>query len=309
MKDKKKIITNPIIVAILAIICCFLWGSAFPCIKIGYSLFDINGTSSVILFAGIRFFLAGILVIIVGSILNKKILYPKLFSFKYVGGLSVFQTIIQYLFFYLGLANCSGVKSSLINSTSVFFAILVACFVFKMEKFTFKKFLGCLIGFAGIVIINLDGFDIKMSFTGEGFILISSLSYAISSCLIKKFSLKENTFTLSGYQFLLGGAILSAVGFITGGRIDTISLSGAMILLYLAFVSAAAYTLWGVLLKYNPPSLVAAFGFFTHVFGVMLSAWWLKEEIDILLCVLSLILVCGGVLIINITRSSCKQKS
>lgn len=309
MKDKNKIITNPVIVAVFAVVCCFLWGSAFPCIKIGYSAFGISGAPSVILFAGMRFFFAGILVIIAGSIINKKFLYPRISSLKYVGGLSLFQTIIQYLFFYLGLTNCSGVKSSLINSTGVFFAILAACFIFRMEKFTFRKFLGCIIGFAGIIIINLDGLDAGMSFTGEGFILISALSYAFSSCLIKKFSLKENTFTLSGYQFLVGGAVLSVIGIATGGRIEEMSFAGVMILLYLAFVSSAAYTLWGILLKYNPPSLVAAFGFFTPVFGVILSAWWLKEETDFLLCAISLLFVCAGVFIINITRPLRRQKS
>lgn len=85
MKDKNKIITNPVIVAVFAVVCCFLWGSAFPCIKIGYSAFGISGAPSVILFAGMRFFFAGILVIIAGSIINKKFLYPRISSLKYVG--------------------------------------------------------------------------------------------------------------------------------------------------------------------------------------------------------------------------------
>ena len=67
---------KPLIVALLAIFCCALWGSAFPCVKIGYRLFAISGddTASQILFAGLRFTLAGILVILMGSVAEKKML-------------------------------------------------------------------------------------------------------------------------------------------------------------------------------------------------------------------------------------------
>ena len=75
MNNKKNnILTNKIVVCIIATICCGLWGSAFPYVKIGYKLFDITDTSSQILFAGLRFTLAGIMTVIIGSVLNKKFL-------------------------------------------------------------------------------------------------------------------------------------------------------------------------------------------------------------------------------------------
>lgn len=69
---KNNLLENKIVVFLLAIMCCLLWGSAFPSIKIGYNLFGIDSTDimSQILFAGIRFFLAGIFTIIFGSILS-----------------------------------------------------------------------------------------------------------------------------------------------------------------------------------------------------------------------------------------------
>lgn len=59
----KKLLTKTPVVCGLAIICCLLWGSAFPCIKIGYQMFNIpsGAVGSQFLFAGIRFTLAGIL--------------------------------------------------------------------------------------------------------------------------------------------------------------------------------------------------------------------------------------------------------
>ena len=75
-----------------------------------------------------------------------------------------------------------------------------------MEKLDAKKIIGCMIGFAGVVIINLSGNDVSMSFNlmGDGFVFISALAYAFSSVLIKKYSQTENPVMLSGYQFVAG---------------------------------------------------------------------------------------------------------
>ena len=102
----KKIFTKKINVALAAMLCCALWGSAFPCIKIGYQLFEIpsGATATQILFAGCRFTLAGILAIIIGSVLNHRILVPKKTSWGKIAKLCMLQTVAQYLFFYLILS-------------------------------------------------------------------------------------------------------------------------------------------------------------------------------------------------------------
>ena len=102
------------IVILLAGVCCLLWGSAFPCIKLGYKFFRIESgeTASQILFAGTRFAIAGAMVIITFSIINRKFIKPS--SPGKIATLSVFQTILQYVPFYIGLAHTTGVKSSII---------------------------------------------------------------------------------------------------------------------------------------------------------------------------------------------------
>ena len=94
---------------------------------------------SQILFAGIRFSLAGVLAVIFGSISQRKVLVPKASSWKMICTLSIFQTILQYFFFYIGLAHASGVNASIINGMSTFFAILLACLVKKQEHMTVSK--------------------------------------------------------------------------------------------------------------------------------------------------------------------------
>ena len=186
--------TKTSFVCIIAGICSFLWGSAFPFIKIGYNLFEIasDDTGSQILFAGIRFTIAGILAAIIGSISNKKILIPRKNDIVPIGILSLFQTILQYFFFYIGMANTSGVKGSVIIGAGAFIAMLTAVFVFRTEKLTSKGIAGCIIGFAGIILINLNGLtDGSMKITGEGFVLLSTVAYAFSSCIMKKYSTKH----------------------------------------------------------------------------------------------------------------------
>lgn len=306
---KQKILTNTLTVALIAMFCCALWGSAFPCIKIGYEMFGIDNSDTVtqILFAGIRFALAGIMVILYGSISEKRFMRPEKREYHRVIILSLFQTIYQYVFFYIGLAHTSGVKASIIIGSNVFIAIFAACFVFRQEKFSVTKLVGCVIGFAGVVIINLAGAGISMeiSLFGEGFIFLAATSYAISSALIKKYSNTSNTIMLSGYQFLFGGLVMSVAGVLLGGRIKIVNIEQLLMLTYLALISAVAYSLWTVLLKYNTVSKVSVFGFMNPVWGVVLSAILLNEGQDIfsLSSFVALALVCVGIIIVNLNKN------
>lgn len=304
MKNQEAFMRKTIVVWLGAMICCALWGSAFPFIKIGYRLFAIPAkeTGTQILFAGMRFTLAGILTIILGSILSGKILIPKKESLPRIFKLCLLQTVIQYVFFYVGLANASGVKASIIESVNVFAAIFIASLLFHQEKLTAKKVVGSLIGFAGVVLVNLNGgsLDANFQLLGEGAIMLSAVAYAFSSVFIKIYSRDENPVVLSGYQFMAGGVIMVGIGLLMGGKLTTVTGPGMGVLVYLAMVSAVAYSLWGILLKYNPVSRVSIFGFMNPVFGVILSAILLREGDTLgVTCLISLILVSLGILIVN----------
>ena len=267
-------------------------------------MFSIGGndTASQILFAGIRFLLAGLMVILICSFIYKKPLIPHNgTTVKRIFILSLFQTILQYVFFYIGLANTTGSKAAIIDATHVFLAILVSGLLFKMEKVTSKKMLGCLIGFIGVVIINLgNGVDAHFSLTGEGFILLSTVAYAFSSVIIKYFYDKENPVLLSGWQFFVGGFVMILCGLAGGGHIAGDSAPAVLLLLYMAFISACAYTLWSLLLAHNPVSRIAVYGFSNPVFGVLLSALLLHETSALnIRCLVALVLVCAGIILTN----------
>lgn len=297
-----KLLTHPLFISAVALLCCALWGSATPFIKIGYELLlPERDVASTILFAGIRFFFAGVLTVLIFSIARRKLLVPKTESLGKIAVVSVFQTILQYIFFYVGLANTSGVKGTILTGSSTFFAILISSLVFRLEKLSVKKIVACALGLFGIVVINLNGLTLSFNFLGDGFCVLSAVSLAVSSTLIKIFSKEEDPVTISGYQFILGGAVMIIIGLSFGGKINIRDAGGVAVLVYLSFLSAIAYSLWGILLKYNPVSKVTVFSFTTPVFGVLLSKLMLTESSNtgILNLIAALILVCLGILLLN----------
>jgi len=296
-----------------AIAANLLWGSAAPCIKLGYQFFSIaeSDTMSQILFAGVRFTLAGILTILIGSLLRGRLLLPKRGSGGMILTLAMMQTVIQYTFFYIGLSHAPGFKGSIISPTSTFFALLIAALVFRQEKLTARKLLGCLIGFAGVVVVSMNGrLGGGVRLDGEGFLVLAAASYGCSSVLIKRFSAREDPVVLSGWQFLVGGLLMTLVAYACGGRLHAASPRAWPLMLYLGFLSAVAYTLWSLLLQRHPVSRIMVFSFLNPVFGVVLSALLLGEGkiLDIPRCVLAMVLVCLGVWIVNSPENTRRHK-
>ncbi len=306
MKNLEQILKKSRVIFVLAVFCNFLWGSATPSIKVGYRLFEIpaGDTASQILFAGCRFILAGVLSIILGSLLNGHVLKPGKSAVPKIGVLALLQTVVQYIFFYIGLANTTGMKASIIIPSNVFISILVASVVVKQEKLTFQKILGCIVGFAGVILVNLApgaGLDMQMSLVGEGAVLLSTTANALSSVTMKSFSVDDDPVMLSGYQFVLGGFLMLLLGGLFGGWISVWSFKGVLVLLYLALVSALAYSIYSLLMKYSPVSRVTIFGFMNPVFGVLLSSLLLQESGQGfgVRGFVALLLVCLGIFIVN----------
>lgn len=307
----EKRLQKPAVVCLLALICCALWGSAFPCIKVGYEWFKIEGTGSQILFAGYRFFLAGVLTFAFGCILEKRFLTMKRSSVPYILRQGLLQTTVQYFFFYVGLANTTGTKGSIINASNAFVSIVAAHFMIRSERMTWKKGIGCLLGLAGVIVINLapgawgTGFSLK----GEGMVFICTVAYGVSTVVLKIISDKESPMTITSYQILFGSTLLILIGVLLGGHVGGFTVKSTILLIYMALISAVAFSLWTLLLKYNPVGKVAIYGFTIPVFGVVLSAIFLGEQVVSLKNLSALILVSVGILIVNSTKAGTKNQT
>jgi len=309
MNEKVNKLKNPWVVCILALICTFLWGSAIPSVKTGYQMFSIRGddTASQILFAGYRFTLAGVLTFIISCIIDKKVRLPKREIWGNVVILGMIQTTIQYVFFYIGLSNTAGVKGAIITASNSFFSILIAHFMIK-ERITLRKSIGCILGFAGVIVINLTqgGFAGGFSFNGEGFLILSCFSYGFSAVYVKTFVNKDKAFTITAYQLLIGGMILIAIGLGLGGEVHGFTPKSTLLMVYMAIISSVAFSLWALLLQYNSVGRVSIYGFTNPVFGVLLSAVFLGENALTLKNIGALLLVSLGIIIVNLQMPASK---
>ena len=254
-----------------ATLCCLLWGSAVPAVKFGYGLM----TGRAIRLTSRRF----------GE----------------VALLGLGQTTIQYVCYYVGLAHTTAVKTSIISSTLVFFSVLLAHFIYADDKLTGRRVLGCLIGFAGVVAVNVasGSLDFHFSLLGEGLLLISTFAGSLAAIYGRRLSRDMDAAVMTGWQLLLGGVVLTVMGLVGGGHFESFSIGAGVLVLYLASVSAVAFALWSLLLKHNPVSDVAIFNFEIPVFGVILSALVLGESIFEWKNLVALVLVCLGIWLVT----------
>lgn len=285
---------------LLAVLCTLLWGSAIPVIKISSPLFGITTAFDRILFAGVRFSAAGLITLLVARFLAPAATPPSIRSAASLLGLGLVQTTAQYVCFYLGLAHALGTRSAIFNTTSTFFTVFLAALFFPAERVTLQKIVGCLVGFAGIVLANLGGaVGGAFSWNGDFLILLSSLFFALGSVLSKRLSRDADPIRVTGAQLTLGGAVLVAIGLLGGGALRSVTLQGLLLLVYLIFLSAAAFTIWTSLLRRYDAASVSVYFFLLPVFGVALSGLLLGERIASVQTIGALLLVCAGIAIVN----------
>ncbi|MCQ4021993.1 MULTISPECIES: DMT family transporter [unclassified Ruminococcus] len=293
-----------------ALICTLLWGTAFPVIKLCYNHLGIESgnVGAQVLFAGERFFIAGAMVFAFCLIFKRQSLKISGSAVLPVLSLGLVQTAMQYFCSYIGVANTTGTKTSVITACSAFFAVLLAPLFFRNEKVGTSKLVGCALGLAGVIIININGIaDGGISFLGEGMVLLSALCSGAGSFLSKASALKSDAVAVTAYQLLFGGALLILSGTIMGGNILYSDIAGVLLLLYLAFVSAVAFALWTALLGLHSVGRICIFNLLIPIFGTVWSGILLGEQILKWENLASLILVAIGIFLVNYSREEKKE--
>jgi len=293
-------------VFLIATLCCFLWGSAYPAIKNGYALFAIASSDipSKMLFAGYRFLLAGLALLVFSLATRRNVRITGWQRLRQIITLGLTQTSLQYVFFYVGLAHTTGVKSSIMNSTGTFFSVLMAHFIYANDRLSMRKTIGCLVGFAGVMVVNFspDLLDFNFSLRGEGFLVFAAFILSAGTIYGKKISQQMDSIVLTGYQLSIGGAALILVGAGGGGVLTGFTVKSSALLAYMALLSSVAFGLWTVLLKYNRVGMVTIFNFLIPIFGAILSSIFLGERILEWKNLLALTLVCSGIWLVTRVR-------
>ena len=295
--------SRPMVVYAIAILCTVLWGSAYPAIKTGYALLNIEAhdVASQMVFAGQRFLLAGILLIILSVLFRRHTGTITKTKVRQIVVLGLTQTSLQYIFFYLGVAFATGVKASILNATGTFFSVLLAHFIYHNDRLTQRKAIGCTVGFLGVFIVNFNQslLDFQFSLLGEGSVIFAAFILAAASIYGKKISQGIDAMVMTAWQLAIGGLALLCVGYLFGGHSGDFDFASLSLLTYLACLSSAAFALWSVLLKHNPVSMVTIFNFLIPVFGSSLSSIFLGETILEWKNMVALILVCSGIYLVT----------
>ena len=272
---------RPLWVAIFALTAALVWGWAYPLIKLGFAAFQITPdlTGSKMLFAGIRFFLSGVIILVMAKLLHRSFAVRAKANYGFILGYALLNTTLHYAFFYFGLSHSAGSRAALLNSLSTFSVVILACLFFKSDKMTRNKLVGCIVGFAGIAVLNVGNVqsDTGFSWLGDGMIALNALCSAFASLLTRGLGKRIDIFVGTGYSLALGGAMLVVPGLMMGGTLPAVTGWGILILLLLIGISTTGFTLYNKLISCNPVGKVAIYNSLIPVIGAVSSCLCLNE--------------------------------
>lgn len=236
-------------------------------------------TGSKMLYAGIRFMISGIIILTVAFNTHRTFKVSKSSDWFYILFFSLLNTTFHYAFFYIGLSHSEGSRAAILNSMSVFTVVILACVFFKSDKMTLRKVIGCVIGFAGILALNL-GCKQSGQFTwlGDGMIIANALCSAFAALMTRGLGKRVDVFVGTGLSLGLGGAMLIITSLLMNGNLPQITVSGCFILLLLISISTIGFTLYNKLLTCNPVGKVAIYNSLIPVVGAVTSCVCLHEQ-------------------------------
>lgn len=287
----------------ISLFCMLLWGSAIPMIKSLYTMLEIapDDTGSKILIAGLRFFIAGILTIIYYYLFSDEKIRKKDINFRFIILMAIVQITLQYIFYYIGLSNTLGVKASIIQASNAFIIVVLSAVLMKNDPLTKKKIISLILGTVGVIVVNFNSSSSGLSFTfsGEGAIIISTTLNALGTVLVKKYGQKQNSFVISIGQFIIGSVPIIILGLYLHKAPLNFTVNSFLLLVYGSFISATAFTLWYMVLKYQKSGEFGIYKLFIPIFGSLFSVIFLNEKFTVYLSA-GMILVIIGSLILNI---------
>lgn len=278
---------------------------AYPLIKVGYRVFGIasDDIGGKLLFAGVRFFFAGVLVSLLCAARKMPLQIKKKKDYSWLLLLALVNTTLHYMFAYIGLSNNLSGRSTILDSMGGFFLILLSTLFFADDKMTVRKALGCVFGVAGIVLINVDpngGFFDNITFLGDGMILLNALCAGFGGIITRIVSRKMNIIAATGLSMTAGGALLILTGIIAGPKgAWNLKLGGIIVLIALILISAVCFAIYNALLTFHPISEIAIYNALIPVLGVLFAALFLKEPLK-WQYMLSVLLVVIGIHITNV---------
>lgn len=282
LHTEKSIWQRPVWVAIFAFTAAFAWGWAYPLIKLGFAEFGItpDQTGSKMLFAGVRFAISGLIILAMAKGAHRSfVMSTGVRGWTFILIFALLNTSIHYACFYIGLSHSAGSRAAILNSLSVFTLVILACVAYpSTDRLNASKVVGCVLGFVGILALNIGGADSGgFTWLGDGMIIGNALCSAAAGLMTRKMNRHIDVFVGTGYSLLVGGILLAIPGLAIGGTVPMVTAWGIVILLLLIAISTVAFGLYNKLLSCNPVGKVAIFNSLIPVIGAVSSCICLGE--------------------------------
>lgn len=300
-----KISTKNLLIALLVMV---FWGSLFPMIKIGYEAFNIKTTADILLFAGIRFTICGLVICLFCAFRNRQLFLPAKAAAGSIMMSGVFAVILHYGFTYIGLTMTDSSKTAILKQVGVLLYVCFSFLFFKDDKPTVTKLIGAAVGFLGIAAINYTGTGVSFH-TGDALILAASFCTVFSNVISKRVFETVDSTAATGLSQLFGGAVLLLAGAIFGGRALVVSFGSVLVMIYICFASVAGYCLWFRLVRKHELSRLFIIKFAEPVFASIFGALLLGENILNIQYISSFILIAVGICITNTEHSMSKYNN
>ena len=268
-------------------------------VKLSFSAYGVESTADILLFAGIRFVICGG-VICVYALAKDKSSYGNVKGSVMPILLSgLFSIVLHYSFNYIGLTMTDSSKTALIKQLGPLFYVCFSFIFIKEDRPTMQKIISALLGFLGIVALNItsDGFSFAM---GDALILCSSFCSVFTNVICKKVFHRVAPITATGISQLFGGVVLVVIAMAMGGRVQFALDASLWIMVYICAASIVSYCIWYGVVKNGELSKLFIIKFAEPVFACVFGAILLGENIWKLQYVFAFLMISGGILLSNI---------
>lgn len=231
----------------LAIVASLLWSTAFAGIKIGLQY------HTPLQFAAMRFTLAGLMVMLTFGKWGLFLREVKR-EWRFILTIGFIQVIVQYGLFYTGMDLVPGALGAMIVGSSPLFVALVAHFTHPNDQLNTKKVISILVGVAGIAILTLGRSSVMTKnpyeWVGIALLIFNNMASGYSNVLVSRFARPLSPIILTSASLLIGGSMLFLISLpIEGIPEGALPWDYWTALIWLAFLSAAAFSIWYSLLK------------------------------------------------------------
>lgn len=282
-----------------AIIACLLWSSAFVGIKLGLPY------TTPLQFAGIRFFISGLLVLPVAIYFNPHFMTVLRSNAKFLVFLGLLQTFLQYALFYTGIDKVPGSVAAIVIGSGPLFVAIVAHFFMPGDKLNLRRGLIILFGFSGVVLVSLgrdSGADGAIRMIGIMILLGNNVVSGFVNVIIAMEKKKIPPLVVSSTSMIIGGLALFLFSIpVEGLNISPKPIQYFLSLGWLSILSALAISIWVILLK--KPGVVVSdlnlWKFLIPVAGAILAWVILPEESPDWLSVSGMIITAIALLVIS----------